>query len=396
MTSFQVLMLVTRREIVARGKSKAFIFGTLLTIALLFAVIAMPMILDGGTDRYALGTVGDGNEEIVAAAIELGNVDPDDGGLEIDTVPFESLDAAERALDAEEVEAVLVDGAELVTPARGGVAGSGLEDTLQEAAATVRLDQAVGDATEVREILTQDALEVRSLGGTSPEDTDARVLVALGGLMLMYFAILSYGNWTLMAVTEEKTNRVAEVLLATVQPWQLLAGKIIGIGLLGLVQFVATIGMALVAIQVTDVAELPAIPVASMPTLVLWFVLGYALYAVLFGAAGALVSRMEDAQSVSTPFTIISVVGFLVSFGVIDAPTGTLARVMSIFPLTAPFAAPVRAAFEAMPWWEMAISVALMVVTITVVVRFAGRAYSGGLLQSQKVGWKDAFRSAEI
>ena len=178
MTSSQVLMLVTRREIVARGKSKAFIFGTLLTIALLFAVIAMPMILDGGTDRYGLGTVGDGNEEIVAAAIELGNVDPDDGGLEIDTVPFESLDAAERALDAEEVEAVLVDGAELVTPARGGVAGSGLEDTLQEAAATVRLDQAVGDATEVREILTQDALEVRSLGGTSPEGSGRRPLSA--------------------------------------------------------------------------------------------------------------------------------------------------------------------------------------------------------------------------
>jgi ABC-2 type transport system permease protein len=395
MSTWETLKLVVVRELVERGKSKAFLFSSLFTVLLLLAAIALPVFLGQRAQSYEVGVVGTGNSQIVEAALALGNADEDDGAVDITTVEYASVAELEAALEEETVEIGLVDGAELVTPAGTGADGS-LQSLLQEAAAAVALDELSGEAARAAAILSEDSLEVRSLGDLDTSDTDARVLVALGGLLLMYMAILSYGSWTLAGVTEEKSSRVVEVLLATVKPWQLLAGKIIGIGLLGLAQFILTIAFSILAIRVTGAFELPAIPLASLPILVMWFVLGYALYATGMGAAGALVSRMEDAQSVATPFTIMSIIGFFVSFQVLDDPTSTLSRVTSLFPPTAPFAAPVRAAFGAIPWWEMTLSVALMVVSIVVLVRFAGRAYSGGLLRfGTKVSWKEAVRSAE-
>jgi ABC-2 type transport system permease protein len=397
MTTWETLALVIRRELIERGKTKAFLFSSLFTILLLIGSIALPVFLGQRAQTYEVGVLGAGHEAIVEAAVALGNADEDEGGVTINTTEFSTIAALEDALDEGTVEIGLVDGAELVTPSGTGAASSSLEGLLQDAAAAVRLDELSGEAAQAAQILSDDALELRSLGELASEDTEARVIVALGGLVLMYMAILSYGSWTLAGVTEEKANRVVEVLLATVKPWQLLAGKIVGIGLLGLGQFVMTIVVAVLAIRVTDAIDLPAIPVSSLPMLVLWFVLGYALYAVGFGAAGALVSRMEDAQSVATPFTVMSIIGFFISFQVLDNPSGLLARVTSLFPPTAPFAAPVRAAFGAMPWWEMTLAVVIMLITIVVLVRFAGRAYSGGLLRfGSKVSWKEAIRSAEL
>jgi ABC-2 type transport system permease protein len=221
--------------------------------------------------------------------------------------------------------------------------------------------------------------------------------VAFAGLLLMYMAILTYGTWTLMGVTEEKTNRVVEVLLAAVEPWQLLAGKVLGIGMLGLAQFVLTVLFAVVTIRITGAFELPAIPTAALPMLIVWFLLGYTLYAVGFAAAGSLVSRMEDAQTVATPFTIMSVVGFFISIQTLDDPSGIVAQVTSFIPVTAPFAVPVRLAFGAIEWWELTLSVLLMVGAIAGLIRLAGKVYSGGLLRfGAKVSWREAFRAAEM
>jgi ABC-2 type transport system permease protein len=402
MSSSQILWLVTRREVVERARSKAFIFGSLFTVLLLMAAVGFPFLLDGGAESYDVGVVGHNNDAVIAAALELGNADVEEGdedaGVDIFTTPFESVAAAETALEDETIDIALVDGAELITPAGSGLGGSDVESLLQRGAAAVRLDDASGEVARAAEILSEDALEVRSLGDvTGDNEAQARFLVAFGGAMLMYMAILSYGTWTLSGVTEEKTNRVVEVLLSTVQPWQLLAGKILGIGLLGLGQFVFTIAVALGAIRVTEVVELPTIPASTVPLLLLWFVLGFALYSVGMGAAGALVSRMEDAQSVAAPFTVMSIVGFFGSIMVANDPGGIVARVMTYFPPTAPFVAPVRNAFGAITWWEMGLSIALTMAAIVALVRLGGRVYSGGLLKfGTKVKWTEAFRSAEV
>ncbi len=399
MTSVETLWLITVREIRERLRSKAFVISAVLTLVLLLAAIALPTVIARRTATYTVGLVGSANEAIVDSALSLGNrdVDEGDGGVEIDTVRFESVAAAESALDEGTVDAVLVEGSAMITPAGTGAGSSSLEGLLQRSAAAVRLDALTGEAARAATVLSEDVLDVRSLDGRDSAETDARVFVAFGGLVLMYMAILTYGTWTLTGVTEEKTNRVVEVLLAAVEPWQLLAGKILGIGLLGLGQFLGTIGIALAAVRLTGAIELPAVPVASLPMLMIWFVLGFALYAVGMGAAGALVSRLDDAQSVASPFTVMSIAGFFISIQVLDDPSSVLARVTSMLPPTAPFAAPVRAAFGAMPWWEMAIAIAGTVAAILALVRFAGRAYTGGLLQfGTKLGWRDAIRSSEV
>jgi ABC-2 type transport system permease protein len=143
--------------------------------------------------------------------------------------------------------------------------------------------------------------------------------------------------------------------------------------------------------------ELPTIPASTVPLLLLWFILGFGLYSVGMGAAGALVSRMEDAQSVAAPFTIMSIVGFFGAIMVANDPGSLTARIMTYFPPTAPFIAPVRNAFGAIAWWEMALSIGLTMAAIVGLVRLGGSVYSGGLLQfGRRVKWKEAFQAAEV
>src|SRR5690606_37265905 len=148
---------------------------------------------------------------------------------------------------------------------------------------------------------------------------------------MLYVAILIYGTWILTGVTEEKTNRVVEVLLSSLRPWQLLGGKILGIGSLGVLQFLIAAAVALIAVRFVSF-EIPPIDPLTLANLILWFVLGFLTYAVLFGAAGSLASRMEDAQNVSFPMSIVAVAGLFVAFASLDSPGGTVATVGTFIP----------------------------------------------------------------
>ena len=398
MTKWQAMGLVIRREIVERGRSKAFIASAMLTILWVVAALGLPILLESRDVTYTLGAVGDGSEQVIDTAVALANPEDADSETTINTVIFDELPAAEMAADAGEVDGVLVNGSEFVVRGAAGGQGNDLEGLLQYAARTIEIDELTAAGQEdVVELLNSDPLEVRSLSGADTEENTGRAIIAVGGLFLMYIAVLSYGSWTLAGVTEEKTNRVVEVLLATLEPWQLLAGKIIGIGALGLAQFVGTASIALVAIRVTGAFDLPAVPVDSLFILILWFVLGYALFAVAFGAAGALVSRAEDAQSTATPITIVAVAGFFAAFQVIDDPNSLFASIGSYIPVTAPFVVPIRFAFKTIPWWEVTLAVAVMSVTIVMLIRWASRVYSGGLLHfGGRLKYRDAYRSAEL
>lgn len=398
MTSWQAIRLVMGREIRERSRSGAFIVSVAITLLLVAAVLFLPLIFADDDVRYEVGVVGDGNQVVIDAAVALANPPGREVRTTIEVVPFATREAAEAAADAEEVDGVLMDGREIVVRGAGGEAGSDLERLLQRGARSSQIESLVASgAGEVVAILTSQPLEVRSLSGADAEENSGRSVVAFGGLMLLYMAVLLYGSLILSGVTEEKTNRVVEVLLAAFEPWQLLAGKIMGIGLLGLCQFVGTVVIALVGINLTGVVDLPEFPVDSILVLVLWFVLGYSLFAVMFGAAGALVSRAEDAQTVVAPISLVAVAGFFIAIQAVSNPTSTLSVVTTFIPPTAPFVAPVRFAFQAIPLWQMAVSVALMILTVVLMTRLAGRVYLGGLLRfGSRVGIREAFRTAEL
>ncbi|MBT8206659.1 MAG: ABC transporter permease, partial [Acidimicrobiia bacterium] len=351
--------------------------------------------------EYSIGMVGSGNQEIVDLAIEIENSGEDPEDETAFTVSsYESVAAAEAALSSEEIDAALVAGSEILLRSAAGASGDDLSDLLQYAASTLEIDRLVstaGSNADVVDILAGEPLSLRTLEGVASEENQARTVIAYGGLMLMYIAVLSYGAWTLTGVTEEKSNRVVEVLLATVKPWQLLAGKVIGIGALGLAQFVFTAITALVTLRVAGTFDLPAFPTDSLVMLILWFLLGFAMYSLLFGAAGSLVSRMEDAQSASTPLTLVALVGFFMSFVVLDNPDGALAIAMTFVPFTAPFVVPVRFALESISMVALIGSVIVAIGFIIGATLLAGRVYAGGLLQfGSRLKWREALRSADI
>ncbi len=402
MTTFEAVRLVTGRELRERSRSKAFLGSSVFTLLLLAAVLVVPSILGGSEVKHEVGVTSADHGSLLAVAESLAVAEESaDRAVTFSVTRFDDRPAAEEALREGRVEIVLVDGSTMLRKGSGGFGGSATERILQRAAATVELESALGGSTatvaDVARIFSSQPLQVTSLDGADGELDEARSLIAYGGLVLMYMAVLSFGAWTLTGVAEEKSTRVVEILLAVLKPWQLLAGKILGIGLLGLGQFVVTLTMALVLIRVTGSFDLPAIPLDSAVTLVVWFVLGYALFSVAFGMAGALVSRMEDAQTAAFPISIVAVAGFFVSFAVLAEPGGILGKVMTMIPFTAPFVVPIRVAFQEIALWEYLTSVGLSALTIVGLVRLAGRVYSGGLLHfGSRVGLRQAYRSAEI
>jgi ABC-2 type transport system permease protein len=394
------MRLVAVRELRERGRSKSFIISSVVTLLLVAAALVVPQLLGGEAATHHIGIVGEDNEPIVEAAQDLAIAEAEEGDEHelYETVRYTRLDEAEQALSAGEVDLVLIDGATVIQE-RTGFSGNGLVDTVQRAAGSVRLQRLVEEngqaAADVIEILSSSPLEVISLDGEDPEG-DIRPVIAYAGLLLMYIAILSYGSWTLTGVTEEKNNRVVEVLLATLRPWQLLGGKVLGIGLLGIGQFVLTIGFAFILVNMTDALDIPRLPIDGLLFLILWFILGFSVYSVSYAAAGSLASRPEDAQAAAFPMTMLAVAGFFVSINALDDPTSMLARVTSFVPFTAPFVVPIRQSLDGIGVVEHIATVIVAIFSIVLLVRLSARIYAGGLLTfGRRVKLKEAWRSAE-
>ncbi len=234
-----------------------------------------------------------------------------------------------------------------------------------------------------------ESVELGSVAGRSPDDEMAVMIMTV----LLFIAISTYGNLVLTGVVEEKSSRVVEVLLARIPARSLLAGKVAGIGLLGLAQFGLTALVALVATTMVDSVDLPAVSAGVLAWVVVWFVLGYALYAMVYGALGSLASRTEDAQSVSGPVIVVLMAGYFASFVAVGRPDSGVARLASLFPPTAPLAMPSRIAMGAVAWWEPVLAVALTVAAIVGLLRLGGRVYAGAILHTgPTLRLRDAWR----
>jgi ABC-2 type transport system permease protein len=401
-TGLATLWQVALREITERARSRAYLITTALTVLIVLGLILVPNLFGSDTEENTVGVIGEGNEAIIATAVELGNANDeqdDPPSIAIDTVEFDDRGAAEAALEEGEVDAVLVDGEEVVVESTTGFGGSSIADRLQNAAGAVQIQTVVEEqgqqAQDIIEILTSEPLEVTTLTPGGAEDGESRTVIAYFGLLLLYMAVLLYGTWILTGVTEEKSNRVVEVLLSSVRPWQILGGKILGIGTLAIAQLLGTLVVAVVALRVTEAFDLPPVEISSVVNLLVWFVIGFLIFAVLFGAAGSLVSRMEEANTIAFPMTAAAVVGFFFSIITLDDPSGLIATLGTFIPLTAPFVVPVRTALDAIPVWQYAAAVVICLVSIVVLTRVAGRIYAGGLLRyGGRVGVRDAWRSA--
>jgi ABC-2 type transport system permease protein len=232
-------------------------------------------------------------------------------------------------------------------------------------------------------------------GAEIPEEDADRVLATLGAITL-FGTIIGYGQMALLGVAEEKSSRVVEVVLGCVQPGQLLAGKLLGIGAFALGQ--VGLALATIAVMLTSLDTLP-LPAATWPTLItvfVYFVLGYAFYSTMYAAIGALTARSQNASNAAGPLNLIVGIGY--GTAVVSAGGGdnTFARIISLVPPFTPTVMPMRIARGFAAGWEIVLSVGLLLAGIYWVSRLAARVYIGGVMRGGvKIGVRDAFRAAE-
>ncbi|TWH75725.1 ABC transporter permease [Modestobacter roseus] len=381
-----LVRLVAAREVTTRIRDKNFLIGSAVLILLIVGMLVFQVIINSGTDETRIGVVG-GDAAVEQALTAQG----DALGTDVTVVEYDDEAAARTAVEDEDVDGALLSpsGAqpELLVDSGGESTRTLVQGALTNLAMAAQLDQAGVQLQPGPEV------ELVSLDADA-DDRFTSTIVALVGVVVLYSLIILFGQFVAQGVVEEKSSRVVELLLATMRPWQLLAGKVIGLGLLGLAQIllVAVIGVA--GALAFDVVELPGDVIGPVVTVIAWFVLGYAFYASVFAAAASLVSRQEDLGTVITPTTILLVAGFVIAIQAAQDPASTLATVTSFIPGLSPMVMPVRMAAGEAAVWEVAVAVVLMLLAIAAVVRIGGRIYSGALLRtSGKVSMREALKT---
>jgi ABC-2 type transport system permease protein len=359
----RAITLVARREIRERLRSKVFLVSTLV----LLLIVGGSTGLEGALSKkpsYDYAAVSPAPPGL-GATLERAAKPFDDVNVHLRVVA--SPAAGLKALEAKRVDALLLLSQDRLV----------FRTNVDEKAAAIA-DTAVRGLRN--HLPPAPELTVATVHPADEETTDAEILVAAGGALLLLTSLAFYGQWVVSGVVEEKNSRVVEMILSTVRSRHLLAGKVIGIGLLGLAQLTLVAGLAAVLLA-AGVFDTPAGLGASAALVIPWFALGYALYAVAYATAGALASRQQNADTAGQPvaYTLLGV--YVVGYGALSSDAnGLLANVLTVFPVSAPLVLPARSALVGVPLWEHVVAVVLVLGAINALVRFAGRVYGRGLL----------------
>lgn len=411
------ISIITRREYLQRVRSKAFIVATALGPVLMLLVFAVPVLMAVFSDD-------DGTRHI-AVVDESGEVEEH---LEFpDNFVVESSAAAEDSLRARvhrgELGGFLVIPAEIVDgrgEARYYSEGGGglllaerIQETVRDAVREVRILRA-GAPEAVLGILEQD-IPVRMVQLTAEgERTDATQVLAVFGYFMgfmIYICVILYGAIVMRGVIEEKTNRISELIASSAKPFDLMMGKVLGIGAMGVTQWLIWIlaGIALSVAAGTvlsslmpdpaaiagdidggsvDLAQvqqfLPDIPAMFPVYFLLFFVGGYLLYSSLMAAIGSAVEQESDAQQFMWVVIMPLIIPTVLIVNVMSNPDGALAVAMSHIPLFSPIVMVVRMAATNVAWWEIWISLALLAGGFLVAIWISSRIYRVGILSYGK------------
>ncbi|WP_448625522.1 ABC transporter permease [Geodermatophilus sp. URMC 64] len=367
-------------------RDKNFLISSAVLLLLIIGVMVFQIVVNSGGSTTTIGVVGDGRniEQVLVAQGDL-------LGTEVEVRELADEAAARRAVDDGDVDAAVVD-PEGSAPRLLVERDAGTErDLVQGALTTLSTAEQLQQANVALDPPPQLQVVPLEAGG---EDRTQATVVAIIGVGLLYTLLILFGQFVAQGVVEEKSSRVVELLLATMKPWQLLAGKILGLGLLGLAQIVAIAVVGGAGALAFDLVDVPGQVVGTIGSVVAWFVVGYAFYASVFAVAASLVSRQEDLGSVLTPTTILLVGGFIIAIQAAGDPTSTLATVTSYIPGLSPLVMPVRMAAGEAAWWEVGVAVVLMLVAIALIVRLGGRIYAGALLRtSGKIKLREALQA---
>lgn len=403
--SWHTVWAVVEREFMTRVRSRAFILATLLTpllVAGFFGFVVWLEVRDEG-ETPTLAVLDETDVLYNSLAPRLERIGYDVHLVaEADAHP-ETLDA--RVTDGNLTGYLRLDGETL----NGGTAtyrsGSGLSRlrrvSLAGAVAQSALEARLGDEqADVGALLAGGAItiDILATGPEAEEEVGGSPVFAFVGGFLLYLALLLYGGQILRAILEEKSGRIAEVIISSMRPWEFLLGKILGVGAVGLLQIGVWIGFVMVLV----LAVVPALPVVaaalpaslSLPEMIpgagevaffaVCFVLGYFMYASIFAAVGALNSNETEAQQMMWPVVIIVMVPMMTLGPVMEDPDGTMAVWLSQVPLFSPILMFARVALGGAALWEVGLSLLGMALGLLGMAFVAGKIYRVGILMQGK------------
>jgi len=392
MNRWNQTMLLAKREFVTRAKSKVFLVATAVIALVIVAIGPIVTLFANDPEPIRIGIVGIepvGIEEGLTARAALSE-------QPIEITRYDSLAAAEADLEDGTVDALLVDGTSIVfNEEESLVVVQVVTDSVNSSARIVQMEDLGLNPEEMRQLNEPEQLTVRTLVAPDPEDRPRRV-AAFAGTLVLFVTILTFGQFVAMGTVEEKQNRVVEIVLSRVKPSQVLVGKVLGIGALALVQLLVLAAAGLVAVNIIDIEGVPlgSIGAAIVAAVVFWFLLGYTLYAFLYATVGATVSRQEDLQGVLLLPAIFILPGFFISQLAVADPDLAIVRFGSFFPPWTPMLMPMRTALGSAQPWEVALSIALVVASIVLLIWVGSRVYTGALLRTGgTVKLRDAWKS---
>jgi ABC-2 type transport system permease protein len=273
---------------------------------------------------------------------------------------------------------------------RSAVTRAALEVRLAEAGADVDVDALFAGGSMDLQILAEES------SGTAEDEPE--FIGVFVGAMLLYMVVLMYAAAVMRSALEEKTGRIVEILISSVRPWELMLGKILGVGSVGLTQLAVWILLGVLALTLGVPALVAARPDLANPEaiaqalpgiglvalFVALFLGGYFFYAALYAAVGAMCSTEEEAQQAQFPVVIFLVIPVLFLMPVMQDPNGSLAVIMSLVPFFSPVLLYARAGAAAIPGWQIAVSLSFLYLAVWGVAWVAGRIYRVGILMQGK------------
>ena len=414
------ILAVARREFFVRARTRSFVIGTLFLAVAGAALVLAPIGIRWfeGDGKTAVGVVDLADPPAsfdpvsrLAILLNASAASPtgDEAGFDVTSSPDASV--ARDEVESGDLSAALVidrtEAGELAfTVISKDPAGRRTPELLRQASFSLaiadrldRLGVAPGDQAALFAPPEVDVETPTPAGPGEPSSGAEMAATAVVGQVLIVFllmAVILYGQWVAMSVAEEKSSRVMEIVISAATPFQLLGGKVLGVGGLGILQLLAAAIPALVVYVVQGrIAEivlgappsdldLPQVLTPGvMVSFVVFFVLGYLLYAVLYAAAGSLVSRMEDVNNVVAPMSMIAVLGYLVaiyvSIGFLPADAAWVA-LLSFVPFVSPYLMLSRVIAGQAGLPEVALAAGILVVSIIVMLWLAARVYAAGVL----------------
>jgi ABC-2 type transport system permease protein len=396
----RAVWLVGRREFVTRVRTKAFVIGTVVALAVIAGYVLFIRFVaneQGTTNLAATPDVVAVAGELRAAATVL------DQTIAVEEVP----DAAtgERLVRDGDVD-LLLTGGPATSGSGAGVRLVGKDDVsesvhalvdsvLRAGALDAELERAGADPAAVRAAVESATAQVSTLEPNDPQRLQ-RLVLGIAIAALLYGSLVFVGQAVAQGVVEEKASRVVELLLSTLRPWHLLLGKVLGLGAVGLLQMLIIAGVGLSVATGLGVLDIGGIALGTLGVGLFWYLLGLLLYATVYAAVGSLVSRQEEVNGVVAPVTMTIVVAFVVSINLLLAnPDSSLIAVLSLLPPFAPILMPARIAIGSAPLWQVGTAIVLAILAIVALTWLAGRIYSNAVLRTgARVRLRDALRAA--